>query len=248
MKNITRKLCSAAVIATLPCLVSAAPVGLGFEGMQVDVGGTYQPARVHTFYDGGYSQTDPAPPQLPVDLVEGSDNFHVSFDDSAVVQRSKQAGGTGNFGPRYSDYEGGTLLTNLGVSALSLKNDSFVLDFRDGFDTGFSFYYSTVGDFQVGVYDTLGGSGKVLGTQDYKINTTGCVADPNDGFCIWSVGALSFSGIAKSVRFSGLPNQALFDNVTFGSLSPIPEPANWVLLGAGLAALTAVARRRRRNG
>jgi len=254
MKIITRLLCPAAALAVLPGLAAAAsPVGLGFEGLQTAVGGAYQPARVHTFYDGGYSQTDPAPPQTPVDLVKGPDNFHVSFDDSAVAQRSILEGnGTGNFGPRYADFEGGALLTNLGVSALSLKTTSFVLDFRDGFDTGFSFYYSTEGDFTVSLYDALGGSGKLLSSQDYKLNT-GCVT-PNDSFCVWSVGKLSFSGTALSVRFSGQPNQALFDNVTFGSLepidstSPVPEPGTWALMAFGLAGLGGIAQRRRGRG
>lgn len=218
-------------------------VGLGFEGMQVSSGspGVYEAARVHEFYNGGFSQSDTTP---PVDLVKGPDNFHVRFDDSAVALRSiNQGDGTGNFGPRYLDSQSGPQLTNLGLSALGLQDTQFLLNFADGFDTGFAFYYSTEGSFSVTLFDGLDAKGNTLGSQDFSRNA-GCTL-PSNSFCTWSVGAVSFNqGIAKSVRFTGSPNQALFDNVTFGALAPVPEASTWALMSIGLLGLVVFSRRR----
>jgi hypothetical protein len=233
-------------------------VGLGFENMQVQSNdGTYHEAQVWNFYNGGYSRTADG----SMDLKLGPDNFGVPFNAAALALRSiNQGQGTGNFGPRYLDVQPadpsnpppsgpGSLLTGLGNSVLLMTENEPVLNYAKGFTTGFSFYYAAEGQFTATVYSGLNATGNVLGST-FGTDNSGCTIS-DDSFCAWSIRAISFAGTALSVRFAGLENQALFDNVTFGSLTPIdsasviPEPASMALLTLGLAGIGLAVRRRR---
>ncbi|MEI9975908.1 MAG: Ig domain-containing protein [Ignavibacteriota bacterium] len=70
------------------------------------------------------------------------------------------------------------------------------------------------------MYDGPGGTGNVLATINLaaNVNTLNCPSD--DGgvrYCTWQVSNNSFTGIAKSVNFSGAANFIGFDNITVGS-------------------------------
>lgn len=247
MKRFTALGFAAALSFGLPAYaVEYSVVGLGFEGMQVpDKDGTYQPAQVWQFYNGGFSRSEDG----TADLVQGP-AYSVLFNDEALAFRSiGQGNGTGNFGPRYLDTQSGPELTDLGVAALSFTVAVPLLNYAKGFGTGFSFYYASQAPVTVTLYDQVDGGGSVLGTLSFK-GTPTCDLDDNSN-CAWSLGAVAFNGTARSVKLEGVARQTLFDNVTFGSLvprdgvTPVPEPGTYGLMALGLMGLGLVARRRR---
>ncbi len=114
----------------------------------------------------------------------------------------------------------------------------------------FGFYGSDIGDFgsQLSLVFTLVGGGLTTWTLPY---TTGSGYTPaRDGSLLYA-GFLSNTAFT-SVAFNGTSSDDIFgfDDMTIGSEGQVlpptttPEPATFVLLGVGLAALTAVARRR----
>ena len=118
-----------------------------------------------------------------------------------------------------------------------------------GFTTGFSFNYSQVsrGGGTVNVWDSLGGTGNLLGSISLGLTPSGC---PGFGgaYCPFVPIGVSFGGTAKSIEFAGVANYVVFDDVTFGSATPgpgVPEPATWALMIAGFGMVGSALRRRR---
>lgn len=110
-----------------------------------------------------------------------------------------------------------------------------------GFDTGFSFFYTSVNfDGSVTVWDGLNGTGNILAT--LSLSALGSCGAP-DPFCNWSPVGVNFQGIARSVDFSGVANQITFDNITLESATPggapVLEPSTIALLGIGLIGIAA---------
>ena len=118
-----------------------------------------------------------------------------------------------------------------------------------GFDTGFSFNYTA--PFQGGtinVFAGLGGTGALLGSIVLGLTTSGCGPEFGADFCPFKSAFIAFAGIAQSVSFGGVANQIVFDDVTFGSITPgeIPVPAALPLLLTAIGGL-GVASRFRKN-
>ena len=248
MKRITQIGMLAALAASSSAwAVDYAVVGLGFENMQVfdSHDGDYPRAQVWQFYNGGYSRTEDG----STNLLQGP-NYNVVFNDSALAYRSISEGnGTANFGPRYLNTQSGPLLTGLGIAALAFTVDTPVLNYASGFGTGFSFYYASQGAVTVTLYSGLDGTGSIVGSGSF-LGTPTCDLDDNSN-CAWSLAALSVNGTARSVKLDGIARQTLFDNVTFGSRTPIdgvvpvPEPSAYALMAVGLLGVGLATRRRR---
>ncbi|BAU14818.1 hypothetical protein LEP3755_53710 [Leptolyngbya sp. NIES-3755] len=155
-------------------------------------------------------------------------DFDVTFSPNALAIIDRDAGGSGNFGGEPSP---STVL-------FFLDGPAATLNAANGFTTGFSFFYSAiVNPGFIRVYDGLNGTGNVLATLDLPV-TPSDGGDPNGEFSPFVPVGVSFSGTARSIDFGGTVNQIGFDNVTFGSSTPIPTPALVpAMIGFGISAL-----------
>jgi len=198
----------------------AAPIVLDFEGIG-------NQANINDFYNGG---TD--------SVGNSGTNYGVEFSGNTLGIIDQDAGGSGNFANEPSP---DTIM-------FWLSGGSSVMNFAAGFDTGFSFYYTSSVAATVNVYSGLNGTGSVLGSLNLSAQyNDNCSGDPSGTFCNWDAIGVSFAGIAKSIDFSGTANQTGYDDITFGSATPgvpVPEPGTLALLGLGLAGL-GISRRKR---
>lgn len=205
--------------ALLASSAMAAPVVLDFEGIG-------DQAAILDFYNGG---TD----------SQGNSgvNYGISFGEYSLGLIDQDAGGTGNIA---NEPSGDTVMFFLVGSA--------ILNNAAGFDTGFSFFYSAAYDATVNVYSGLNGTGTLLGSINLTAqHNDGCSGDPTGDFCNYSVAGLGFAGTAHSIDFVGTTNYVVFDNITFGAVTPVPEPGTWAMLGTGLLGLAGLGRHARRK-
>lgn len=151
-------------------------------------------------------------------------------------------------GPDYGVvWKGATVGSSAGAPSPSgfaglLLNDQATMNIAVGFDGGLSFDYYNLSNFlfsgSVSVYSGLNGRGAQLSYAD--LGTT-------NG---WDFFDLTFSGLARSVIFSGSPFYLTgFDNVTLGvnaPTHPVPEPAALGVFGLGVLLLGLFAGLRRR--
>ena len=187
----------------------------------LDFEGAGSQANVNNFYNGGTDSQG-----------NSGTNYGIQF-------------GTNTLSLEEGDPNANFALPPSGDTIMFFLTGSAILNNAAGFDTGFSFWYTTVSfSGSVQVYDDLNATGNLLGS--ISLSALGAGPSPGNPFSNWEIGALPFSGIAKSINFGGTVNQVGYDNITFGSTNPdsaIPEPATVALIATGLLGL-AVARRR----
>ena len=166
----------------------------------------------------------------------GGPNYGISFSDATLALVDADNGGSGNFANEPSP---NTIM-------FFLDANNAVLNYAAGFTTGFSFFYTSSTAATVNVYDGLNATGNLLGSLNLVAQfADNCTGDPSGGFCNWTAVGVAFNGIAKSIDFGGTADQTGFDNITFGSATPVvPEPETYALMLAGLGALGWLRRRR----
>jgi hypothetical protein len=203
-------------------------VVMDFEGLQ-------DGEAIDQYYNGGFGGSGSGP----------GPSLGTTFTTNGQALIDSDAGGTGDFGGEPSPN-----------GALFWFSDpgGAVVDVPAGFTGGVSFYYSspTATGF-VDIYDGLGGSGNLLGS--LVLPATGTDGgDPTGTYCPFAPIGKTFSGVARSIDFTGSMNQVMFDNLTLGGDTPVgPTPtvsalSLWgIVLAAALITVTAafVIRRRR---
>jgi hypothetical protein len=198
-------------------------ITLDFEGLQ-------NLEEIREFYNGGTGS-----------LGSSGTNYGISFSPNSLAIIENVAGGSGNIGGLPSPV----------TAAFFLSGTADIMNVEDGFDTGFSFYYSAVNSPGfVEVYDGLDGTGNLLARLDLPLTPNGG-SDPAcnfNNFCPFIPIGVAFDGIAKSVDFGGVANQVAFDNITLGTDDPdqkVPEPASVLgLLAIGVLGTGSVLQRK----
>lgn len=227
------RLLLAGLLASVAAAAPAAIV-LDFEtiapypnGSDVVIGG---------FYNGGTASNGASGPNYGVQFVGSATLLCLNtLDDDFCSNASRGAPGPSDKGAMY---------WTSGMPAINLAA---------GFDTSFSFSYSAVVDgLGLAIYSGLNGSGTLLASA--ALPTTpglACDGDFSGGasFCPFVTTGLTFSGLARSVVFTSGANEAVFDDLTFGSAVPssTPEPASWAMMLGGFGAIGFALRRRHRG-
>jgi hypothetical protein len=211
------------IFAGMVGTAKAAPIVLTNEGLQ-DL------EFILDYYDGGAGSLGSIGP-----------DYDIVFGDSAQALIDLDAGGSGNFANEPSP----------NTIAFFLSGGDLVMNVLNGFEVGFSFFYSSSEVGSVDVYDGADATGNLLASIPLDVNwqNNNCVGDPNGQFCNWDPIGVAFAGTAFSVSFAGVANQTGFDNITIGSETPgeVPEPStlSLTLFAVGLFGLGWMLRRRR---
>ena len=201
---------------TLKNVVAATSLFVSFSAsasiISLDFEGVGDLNPVGNFYNGG-----------------AGTNYGIEFSGATLGLVDSDAGGNGNFANEPSP---NTIM-------FFVDANNAILNFAAGFDTGFSFFYSSNTAASVNVYDGLNGTGNILST--LALASQGfdnCTGDPGGSYCNFTAVGVAFAGNAKSIDFGGAAGQTGFDNITFGTDTPVvstvPVPAAAWLFGSAL--------------
>jgi hypothetical protein len=170
-----------------------------------------------------------------------------------------------NGGVDSADVAGANLGVSFGLDALALRNDELgpyfgnapspvgvltavgedaAMNVAVGFTGMVSFYYSSNDAGEIGVWSGLNGTGTRLGGLALMANAAGC--DAASPLCEFGMSSFDLgANVAKSITFGNAASiTAVFDNV---SVTAVPEPETYALMGLGLVAVAGMAGRARRR-
>ena len=219
---------------------SASATILNFEGINASYPSNNY-AAVNNFYNGGTSSQGTSGANLGIGFSSNALAICLNTIGNTTNCSNTSRGGLGN----PTSQQGGLFF---------LSGAQTFMNLAAGFTTGFSFYYAAISRTgSVSVFDGLNGTGNVLATLNLPITPSACNYQQfGAGFCPFVATGIGFAGTAMSVAFAGVANQIVFDDVTFGSVTPdvetlehsIPEPGTLALFGLGLAGLGVTRRKR----
>ncbi len=174
----------------------AAKVVLGFEGI-----GDLTP--INAFYNGGTDGVGNSGIDYGVQFSNDADGIideDVSLNFSGLFANEPSASTVLIF------REGGVATMNVAA----------------GFESGFSFFYSSSADAVVNIYDGLDGTGNLLASLNLAVNfkNNNCQGDPGGSYCHWDYIGVKFYGKALSVVFEGPREFTFYDDITLGSAVP----------------------------
>lgn len=207
------KLLSATALALsvlVPSMASATVFSIDFE-KNWDYG-----TEVRSYYAGGAASDGTTGPNVGVTFVN-------------VAGLSNDAG--------FTYYSGAPSPRGTAYAFTSSPSDRAFLNVGAGVSNALTFYYASpsaiVGAIQA--YSGLNGTGTLLGSIDLAANIDG-----SNGYDVWSLATLGFSGVARSFDLTASANVAGFDN-----LATVPEPGTMLMLLAGATGIASLRRRRK---
>jgi opacity protein-like surface antigen len=226
MRKILALVAAAVGAIGLASSAHAAIVDLTFEGVAASY--PFSRTKINDFYNGGTSGAGTSGPDYGVTFSRGLNAACLnSLSVSSCDRVSK-----GGLGP--ADSQESALEFNSPISAF--------MDVAGGFTTDLQLnYVTTLLKVSISLWSGLDGTGDLLATLSLPANAVGC-PDYDADFCPFTSAHVSFSGIARSVQFSGIA--ADFDDITF---TAAPEPSTWAMMLIGFAGL-GYAEIRRRGG
>ena len=226
MKIRHRFLACAFSIVTISGSALAAPIVLDFEG----INSTYPTtnfASIEGFYDGGTSSAGTSGTNYGITF--SSNALAICLNTTGVSCSNTSRGGQGD----PNSQEGGLFF---------LSGSNTFMNDADGFTTGFSLFYTAINSpGSLEVYSGLDGTGTLLASLSLPTTQSNCPTTYGAGFCPFVPVGVSFAGTGQSISFAGVANQIVFDDVTFGSVTPGPQPSDtpepssliMILTGAG---------------
>ncbi len=138
--------------------------------------------------------------------------------------------------PGFTYYQNAPTPLGTGYAHTFAVGDAAFINVASGVGNALTFAYSSPSGVvgAIKAWSGVNGTGTLLGTFDLTAN----VATDYDR---WSVGTLSFAGVARSFDLTASANSVLFDNI-----ASVPEPGTVLMLLVGGTALVAARGRRRR--
>jgi PEP-CTERM motif-containing protein len=160
----------------------------------------------------------------------------VTFSSNIFVSRPTFEGGSGNFAP---DPTGTPAIFISGTPGSSVNGS---INVANGITTGINFFYTAAFRETVTIWSGANGTGLILATMNLSANDSNC---STVAYCNWTNVAMSFSGTAGSVTFSGPANGIGLADITLNQTSTaVPEPSSMYLLGTGIIGFCAQNMRR----